>query len=108
VPGHLLKEIGHFFEVFKDPEDSEFGVLEWEEFRRPKKLLEGAIRAGEESDEESATATDGRGRKSYALKVGTHASGVDSSIPRPLAIAASQPSTKPQFTVDSMRTGRDA
>ena len=46
MPGHLLKEIEHFFEVFKDPEGSEFGVLEWGELRRPKRLLEGAIRAG--------------------------------------------------------------
>lgn len=102
VPGHLLKEIEHFFEVFKDQEGSEFGVLEWEELRRPKKLLEGAIRAGEESDEESATATDGRGRKTYARKEGTHVCGVDSSILRPPAIAASQPSMRPQPWTQSL------
>jgi inorganic pyrophosphatase len=56
VPGHLLKEIEHFFEVFKDLEGSDIGVLGWEGDQEAQELLEEAIRAGEEDDEESAAA----------------------------------------------------
>ncbi len=56
APEHLLKEIEHFFEVFKDLEDSEIGVLGWEGAQEARELLDEAIRAGEESEEEPATA----------------------------------------------------
>ena len=56
VPGHLLREIEHFFDVFKDLEGSDIGVLGWEGAQEAQELLDEAIRAGEESDEESATA----------------------------------------------------
>ena len=55
VPGHLLREIEHFFEVFKDLEGSDIGVVGWEGAQEAQKLLEESIRAGEESEEESAT-----------------------------------------------------
>jgi inorganic pyrophosphatase len=55
VPGHLLREIEHFFEVFKDLEGSDIGVVGWEGAQEAQELLEEAIRAGEESEEESAT-----------------------------------------------------
>ena len=55
VPEHLLKEIEHFFEVFKDLEGSDIRVLGWEGPQEARELLEEAIRAGEEG-EESATA----------------------------------------------------
>ena len=56
VPEHLLKEIEHFFEVFKDLEGSDIGVLGWEGAQEARELLEEAIRVGEEGEEESATA----------------------------------------------------
>ena len=56
VPGHLLREIAHFFEVFKDLEGSDIGVLGWEGAQEAQELLEEAIRAGEEDEKESATA----------------------------------------------------
>ncbi len=55
VPGHLLKEIEHFFEVFKDLEGSDIEVLGWGGVQEAQGLLEGAIRAEEESEEEPAT-----------------------------------------------------
>jgi inorganic pyrophosphatase len=56
VPEHLLREIEHFFDVFKDLEGSDIGVLGWEGAQEAQGLLDEAIRAGEESEEESATA----------------------------------------------------
>ena len=56
VPVHLLREIEHFFEVFKDLEGSDIGVLGWEGAQEAQELLDEAIRTGEESEEESATA----------------------------------------------------
>jgi inorganic pyrophosphatase len=47
VPGHLLREIEHFFEVFKDLEGSDIGVLGWEGAREAEGLLEEAIRTEE-------------------------------------------------------------
>jgi len=47
VPEHQLREIEHFFEVFKDLEGSEIGVVGWEGAQRAEALLEEAIRAGE-------------------------------------------------------------
>ncbi len=55
VPGHLLREIEHFFEVFKDLEDSEIGVVGWAGAQEAQELLEEAIQAEEESEEESST-----------------------------------------------------
>jgi inorganic pyrophosphatase len=56
VPGHLLEEIVHYFEVFKDLEGSDIAVFGWEGAQEAQELLEEAIRAGEESEEETATA----------------------------------------------------
>ena len=47
APGHLLKEIEHFFEVFKDLEGSDIGVLGWEGAKEAQKLLEEAIQAAQ-------------------------------------------------------------
>jgi hypothetical protein len=47
VPGHLLEEIEHFKEVFKDLEGSDIGVFGWEGAQEAQELLEEAIRAGE-------------------------------------------------------------
>jgi inorganic pyrophosphatase len=44
VPEHQLREIEHFFEVFKDLEGSNIGVLGWEGAREAEGLLEEAIR----------------------------------------------------------------
>ena len=57
VPGHLLKEIEHFFEVFKDLEGSDIEVLGWEGAQEAQGLLEEAIQVEEGSEEESATTT---------------------------------------------------
>ena len=54
VPGHLLREIAHFFEVFKDLEGSDIEILGWEGTQEAQGLLEEAIRAEEESEEGSA------------------------------------------------------
>ena len=43
VPGHLLREIEHFFEVFKELEGSDISVLGWEGARGARALLEEAI-----------------------------------------------------------------
>jgi inorganic pyrophosphatase len=56
VPGHLLKEIEHFFEVFKDLEGSDIEVLGWEGAQEAEGLLEEAIWP-EEGEEESARAS---------------------------------------------------
>ncbi len=56
VPEHLLKEIEHFFEVFKDLEGSDIGTLGWEGAQEAQRLLDEAIRQGEESEEEPAAA----------------------------------------------------
>ena len=55
VPGHMLREIEHFFDVFKDLEGSNIEVLGWEGAQEVRELLEEAIRAAEESEGESAT-----------------------------------------------------
>ncbi len=55
VPEHLLKEIEHFYEVFKDLEGSDIGALGWEGAEEAQGLLDEAIQKGEESKEESAT-----------------------------------------------------
>jgi inorganic pyrophosphatase len=47
VSGHLLREIEDFFEVFKDLEGSDIGVLGWEGAREAEGLLEEAIRTEE-------------------------------------------------------------
>ena len=44
VPEHQLREIEHFFEVFKDLEGSNIGVVGWEGAREAEGLLEEAIR----------------------------------------------------------------
>jgi inorganic pyrophosphatase len=56
VPGHLLREIEHFFEVFKDLEGSDIEVLGWEGAQEAEGLLEEAIWP-EEGEEESARAS---------------------------------------------------
>jgi inorganic pyrophosphatase len=56
VPGHLLREIEHFFEVFKDLEGSDIGVLGWAGAQEAEGLLEQAIRT-EEDEVESAKAS---------------------------------------------------
>jgi inorganic pyrophosphatase len=56
VPRHLLREIEHFFEVFKDLEGSDIDVLGWEGTQEAEGLLEEAIRT-EEGEEGSAEAS---------------------------------------------------
>ena len=56
VPEHLLREIEHFFDVFKELEGNEIEVLGWEGAQQAQELLEEAIRGREGSEEGSATA----------------------------------------------------
>jgi inorganic pyrophosphatase len=58
VPDHQLREIEHFFEVFKDLEGSEIGVVGWEGAQRAEALLEEAIRTAEGGEDEEAPAKD--------------------------------------------------
>ncbi len=51
VPGHLLREIEHFFEVFKDLEGSDVGVIGWEGARKAQGLLDEAVRAAKRGGE---------------------------------------------------------
>ena len=44
VRPHFLKEIEHFFDVFKDLEGSDVGVLGWEDAARAQRVLDQAIR----------------------------------------------------------------
>jgi len=44
VPHHLLKEIEHFFDVFKDLQGSDMGVLGWEGAQKAEEVLDEAIR----------------------------------------------------------------
>ena len=48
VPQHQLKEIEHFFDVFKDLQGSDIGVLGWEGARKAQEVLDEAIRQYEE------------------------------------------------------------
>ena len=57
VPGHLLREIEHFFEVFKDLEDSDIGVVGWEGAQEAQEVLEEAIQAEESEDESVPTSS---------------------------------------------------
>jgi inorganic pyrophosphatase len=51
VPTHLLKEIEHFFDVFKDLEDSEVATLGWEGVQQAHAVLEAAIDAAQAKGE---------------------------------------------------------
>ena len=44
VRHHILKEIEHFFEVFKELQGSDIGVLGWEGADKAKQVLDQAIR----------------------------------------------------------------
>lgn len=44
VPQHMLKEIEHFFDVFKDLQGSDVGVLGWEGRQQAQEVLDEAIR----------------------------------------------------------------
>ncbi len=46
IPPHLLKEIGHFFEVFKDLEGSDIRCLGWEDAESAHAVLEDAVARG--------------------------------------------------------------
>lgn len=43
VPGHLLKEMEHFFDVFKELEDKDVGVLGWQGAEEAERTLDEAI-----------------------------------------------------------------
>ena len=48
VPEHMLKEIEHFFDVFKQLQGSDLGVLGWEGADKAQEVLDEAIRQFEE------------------------------------------------------------
>jgi inorganic pyrophosphatase len=49
VPQHLLKEIEHFFAVFKQLEGKDVGVLGWEGAQEADQVLTAAIRTAQEA-----------------------------------------------------------
>lgn len=49
VPEHLLREIEHFFAVFKQLEGSHIGVRGWGDAGRARAVLDEAIRTAEEA-----------------------------------------------------------
>jgi len=50
APEHVLKEIAHFFAVFKDLEGSDIRARGWEGERRAREILDEAIRAARETE----------------------------------------------------------
>lgn len=48
IPEYLLREIEHFFQVYKDLEGSDIGVEGWEGKRRATQVLEEALREARE------------------------------------------------------------
>jgi inorganic pyrophosphatase len=48
VPEHMLKEIEHFFDVFKELQGSDLGVVGWEGADKAQEVLDEAIRQFEE------------------------------------------------------------
>ena len=47
VPKHLLKEIEHFFDVFKDLEDKDVDTLGWDGAQQAHEVLDAAIHAAQ-------------------------------------------------------------
>jgi inorganic pyrophosphatase len=44
VPKHYLKEVAHFFSVYKDLEGARVEVVGWEDAQAAKKQIEHAVR----------------------------------------------------------------
>ena len=51
VPEHLLKEIEHFFDVFKDLEDKDVNTLGWDGAQQAHEVLDVAIHAAQATRE---------------------------------------------------------
>ena len=51
VPKHILKEIEHFFNVFKDLEDRHVDTLGWEGVQQAHEVLDAAIHAAQATRE---------------------------------------------------------
>jgi inorganic pyrophosphatase len=62
IPKHLLGEIEHFFEVYKDLEGSEIHSLGWEGAERAEAVLDGELEKKGRGPKRGAGAKQGRSR----------------------------------------------
>lgn len=61
LPGHLLREIEHFFDVYKELEGKSTATLGWEPGRKARSIIREAARRKEAATEESEGTTAGEG-----------------------------------------------